>query len=336
VLLALAGDTMLGRGVAEALSTSPPGSLVAGEVVAFAARADLFFLNLESCISERGDPWPSPGKPFFFRAPPQAIDLLTHLGVDCVTLANNHALDFGVDALRDTLGFLDSAGIAHVGAGMDQAEARRPAALDAAGSRVEVLGIADHPSDFAAGVDRPGIAFADLRRGVSDWVLESVRTSTADVVVVTPHWGPNMAPDPVPHVRHAARQLVDAGAALVAGHSAHVFHGVPGRVLYDLGDFLDDYAVDPVLRNDLGLLWLVDLDREGVHRIEALPLRLDFCHTRPASGEDAAWIRRRLREACAAMETEVAEEDGLLVISPPEGPPPGGRAGRSAGRNALG
>jgi poly-gamma-glutamate capsule biosynthesis protein CapA/YwtB (metallophosphatase superfamily) len=337
VLLALAGDTMLGRGVAEALSTSPPCSLVAREVAAFAARADLFLLNLECCISERGDPWPSPGKPFFFRAPPQAIDLLTHLGVDCVTLANNHALDYGVDALGDTLGFLDSAGIVHVGAGMDQAEARRPAALDAAGSRVEVLGIADHPSDFAAGVDRPGIALADLRRAVPDWVLESVRASPADVVVVTPHWGPNMATDPVPHVRHAAQGLVDAGASLVAGHSAHVFHGVSGGVLYDLGDFLDDYAVDPVLRNDLGLLWLVDLDRDGIHRIEALPLRLDFCHTRRASGEDAAWIRERFRKACAAMGTEVEEEeDGCLVISPPEGPRPGGRAGRSAGRNAPG
>jgi poly-gamma-glutamate capsule biosynthesis protein CapA/YwtB (metallophosphatase superfamily) len=336
VLLALAGDTMLGRGVAEALSTSPPESLVSGEVAAFAARADLFLLNLECCISERGDPWPSLGKPFFFRAPPQAIDLLTHLGVDCVTLANNHALDFGVDALRDTLGFLDSAGIAHVGAGMDQAEARRPATLGAGGSRVEVMGIADHPSDFAAGADRPGIAYADLRRALPDWVLESVRGSTADVVMVTPHWGPNMAPDPVPHVRDAARRLVDAGASLVAGHSAHVFHGVSGGVLYDLGDFLDDYAVDPVLRNDLGLLWLVDLDRQGIHRIEALPLRLDYCYTRPASGEDATWIRGRLREACAAMGTEVGEDDGLLVISPPEGPRPGGHAGRSAGRSALG
>jgi poly-gamma-glutamate capsule biosynthesis protein CapA/YwtB (metallophosphatase superfamily) len=334
VLLALAGDTMLGRGVAEALSTSPPRSLVADEVAGFAGRADLFLLNLECCISQRGERWASPGKPFFFRAPPQAVDLLTHLGVDCVTLANNHALDFGVEAFGDTLGFLASAGIAHVGAGMDQTEARRPATLNAAGSRVEILGIADHPSDFAAGVARPGIAFADLRRAVPDWVLDSARASTADVVVVTPHWGPNMAPEPVPHVRDAARQLVDAGASLVAGHSAHVFHGVSGAVLYDLGDFLDDYAVDPVLRNDLGLLWLVDLDREGIHRIEALPLRLDFCHTRRATGEDAVWIRRRFRQACAAMGTEVEEEDGSLVISPPEGPRPGGRAGRSAGRNA--
>ncbi len=93
--LALAGDTMLGRGVAEQLAHVPPPQLFADEVVAIAHEADLFLLNLECAISERGERWPNPRKPFFFRAPLIAIEALTHLGVDCVSLANNHALDFG-------------------------------------------------------------------------------------------------------------------------------------------------------------------------------------------------------------------------------------------------
>ncbi len=101
-----------------------------------------------------------------------------------------------------------------------------------------------------------------------------------------------------------------AGATLIAGHSAHLFHGLGRRVLYDLGDFLDDYAVDPKLRNDLGLLFLVDL---GGSRLEAIPLTLEFAYTRLADGGDFAWVRRRFREACAAFGTEVAEEDGRLV-----------------------
>jgi poly-gamma-glutamate capsule biosynthesis protein CapA/YwtB (metallophosphatase superfamily) len=315
VLLALAGDTMLGRGVAERLRSAPPRSLVDPAVVAFAHRADLFLLNLECCISERGDPWPVPEKPFFFRAPPAAIDLLSHLGVGCVTLANNHALDFGEEALADTLTHLDSAGIAHVGAGANVRAARASTVLDAGGLRVEVAALADHPSDFAAAADRPGTAFADLGAGVPGWFLEAVRGSAADAVVVTPHWGPNMTSQPVPSVRVAARALVDAGATLVAGHSSHVFHGVEGRVMFDLGDFLDDYAVDSTLRNDLGLLWMATLDRAGPRRIEALPLRLDYCLTRAATGEDAAWIARRLQAACRAMGTDVSEEDGLLIIS---------------------
>src|SRR5919112_1705057 len=119
VTLALAGDTMLGRGVAERLVADPGWELFAPGVVAFAAQADLFVLNLECCISERGERFPEPGKPFFFRAPPVAAERLAELGVDCVTLANNHALDYGAEALLDTLEHLGAAGVAWVGAGED-------------------------------------------------------------------------------------------------------------------------------------------------------------------------------------------------------------------------
>jgi hypothetical protein len=200
-------------------------------------------------------------------------------------------------------------------AGADLEQARRPTILATGELRVAVLGVTDHPADFAAGPDRPGVAFADLARQMPDWLLQTVREADAEVVLVTPHWGPNMTSAPVGHVRRAATALVDAGATLVAGHSAHVPHGVAGPVLYDLGDFLDDYRVDPRLRNDLGLLFLVTLDGRGPVRLEALPLKLEYCHTRLASGEDAAWMRRRFRSACAALDTTVEEEAGRLLIN---------------------
>ena len=317
VTLALAGDTMLGRSVARTLATTPPEALVAPEVRAALAEADLVVLNLECCISERGRPWDALGKPFFFRAPPRAVELLVLLGTDCVTLANNHALDYGVDALADTRDHLAAAGIATVGAGDDLQQARRPAMLTAGGLRVAVLGITDHPADFAAAPGRPGVAFANLGRQVPDWLTALVREAgaQADVILVTPHWGPNMTPAPVRHVRRAATALVEAGATLVAGHSAHVPHGVAGRVLYDLGDFLDDYRVDPMLRNDLGLLFLITLDALGPVRLEALPLKLQYCHTRLATGEDGAWMRHRFQAACADLGTTVEEAAGRLTIT---------------------
>ncbi|MDP8978949.1 MAG: CapA family protein, partial [Actinomycetota bacterium] len=164
--VALAGDTMLGRGVADRLRREPGCRLFADGVVDAARDADLCVLNLECCVSERGERWSAPGKPFFFRAPPSAVAELRRLGVDAVTLANNHALDYGSDALADTLGHLRAAGIATAGAGPDERTARRPAHLEAGGARLTLLGLADHPEDFAAGPDRPGIAYADLRRGV--------------------------------------------------------------------------------------------------------------------------------------------------------------------------
>jgi len=206
--------------------------------------------------------------------------------------------------LRQTL--LGAAGIRWAGAGENVEEARTPAVV----AGLPILAFADHEPGFAAGPGRPGIVYADLSRGLPDWLRK-----LAPGALVCPHWGPNMTPSPLPHVRAAARALHEAGAALVAGTSAHVFHGVEGNVLYDLGDFLDDYAVHPRLRNDHGLLFLVELESDGPPRIEAVPLRLEFAYTRLARGEEAAWIRRRFREACAAFETEVIEEDGRLVIA---------------------
>ena len=312
--LALAGDTMLGRGVAEALAEREPASLVAPEVVALAREADLFVLNLECCISERGQPWPAAGKPFFFRAPPRATELLVHLGVGCVTLANNHALDFGEEALLDTFDHLAAAGIAWVGAGRDLERARAPVVVEAGGERVGVFAFSDHPEDFAAAPGSPGIAWADLREGFPDWARERIGALDAEVVVAEPHWGPNMKDRPLRYVREAAAELRRAGATLVAGHSAHVVQGVEGTVLYDLGDFLDDYRVDARLRNDLGLLFLLEIDEGEPRRLEAIPLKLEYCFTRTAEGDDAAWIRRRFRELCAELGTDTTESDGRVVI----------------------
>lgn len=308
---------MLGRDVAEVLATSPPAALFADEVVAAFGQADLAIVNLECCISTRGTPWPDPGKPFFFRAPPVAIEALTLLGVDCVSLANNHALDFGTEALLDTFDHLRAAGIKWVGAGVNLEEARQPLVFDAAGMRLAVVAFTDHPAEFAAGPDRPGVAYADLRCGAPDWLLDTVRAAAgdADAVLVTPHWGPNMCPAPLPYVQRAAHKLRGAGATLVAGHSAHVFQGVEDHILYDLGDFIDDYAIDPVLRNDLGLLFLLVLDPRP-QRLEAIPLTLDYCHTRlaAATGQDAAWVCQRFRRLCAEFGTDVAERGGRLAI----------------------
>lgn len=317
VRVALAGDTMLGRGVAALLRDDPGKRLVSKEICDITAGVDAFVLNLECCISERGSPWPDPAKRFFFRAPPSAIRVLEDLGVSCVTLANNHALDFGEEALLDTVRTLDEAGIRHVGAGRDLDEARAPATLDTGGLRVAVLGATDHPADYAAGPDRPGVAFADMREGVPEWLTRSIRAVDADVVLVTPHWGPNMTAEPLPFVRAGARALIDAGATLIAGHSAHLFHGVQEGILYDLGDFLDDYAVDPALRNDLSLLFLVTVAASGPVRLEAVPLRLDYGFTRLAEAEDAAWIARRFRDACRRLGTDARSEQDRLIVSWP-------------------
>jgi poly-gamma-glutamate synthesis protein (capsule biosynthesis protein) len=92
--------------------------------------------------------------------------------------------------------------------------------------------------------------------------------------------------------------------------------------LFDLGDFVDDYARDPFLRNDLGLLWFVTVDATGPRRVEAVPLKLEYCNTRLATGDDLRWISERFRAACGEMGTDVEAAENSLVIAAQREPEP--------------
>lgn len=318
--LALAGDAMLGRRVGEVLGTRRAADIVGEEVRAAIAEADQFVLNLESPISDRGEAQGDPATEFLFRAPPAALDFLLELGVGGVSLGNNHALDYGPDALLDTFARLDDAGIAWVGAGPDLAAARRPVVFDVGGFRLALVAVCGDPPHYAATPDRPGVAYARLDGGeIPAWLAEVVAASTyqADAVMVTPHWGPSaaMTEEPIRARRMSAAAIVRAGASFVAGHSAHLVQGVEGLVLYDMGDFLNDYAHHITKRNDLGLLFLLTLDRDGPVELEAVPLHITFRSTALATGQDAAWIRRRFRRACRALGTDAHERNGRVVVS---------------------
>jgi poly-gamma-glutamate synthesis protein (capsule biosynthesis protein) len=163
----------------------------------------------------------------------------------------------------------------------------------------------------------PGIAYAELRRGLPTWLVDAICEVDADAVLVTPHWGPNMAERPLCSTRAAASELLEAGATLVAGHSGHVFQGIEARVLYDLGDFVDDYRTDPTCRNDLGLLWLVTLDERGPRSLEALPLKLGYCQTRQAIGKDAAGSAAASARSAGSWGRPSADE---AIASPSHGP----------------
>ena len=321
--IALLGDVMLGRTVAERLAEGPPERVWSDELLELCGSCDALVCNLECCISERGSPTARiRGKPFFFRAPPAALEALAAIGTSAVSLANNHALDYEEPALADTLEQLAAAGIAAAGAGADVERARHGAVVAAGELRLGLLAATDHPAQFAATRDAPGVAFADLGAGLPEWMrteLARLRRE-ADVVVAFPHWGPNMTSEPARWQRTRARELVAAGADLVAGHSAHLFHGVGGiggrKVLYDLGDALDDYAVDPKLRNDLGILALWRPRSEP--RLELVGLELRFCETRLARGAEADWIAERLERACAPLGTRIERVGEQRFVARPQ------------------
>ncbi|MHB1570927.1 MAG: CapA family protein [Solirubrobacteraceae bacterium] len=321
MLVGLLGDVMLGRMVAAALERQPPAELWAPELRELAGSLDLVVCNLECCISTRGRPTTLiEGKPFFFRAPPAAIKALEAMNIRAVGLANNHALDFGEEALEDTLALLTASDIATAGAGVGSEAARRAAIIPVRDRLVGMVAVTDHPVQYAAAPGHVGVAFAPMHDGAPDWLLSEIAAlrKRCDAVIVFPHWGPNMATQPALWQQRAASELHAAGADLVAGHSAHLFHGVGsngGLTLYDLGDVLDDYMIDPALRNDLGVLAIWCPRSEP--RLELVGLRLDYCHTGLAQGADAEWIAARLARACHRLGSGITRSgEQRFVIEP--------------------
>ena len=178
--IALLGDVMLGRAVADALGGIEPQEVWAAELREIAASCDAVVCNLECCVSSRGERTRRvPGKPFFFRAPPRAISSLEAIGVGAVGLANNHALDHEQEALADSVEALRGAGIGFAGAGEDVSEARRGVVIEAGERRVGMVGVSDHPEEFAAADGSQGIAYADLRRGIPAWLADELTVHPA-------------------------------------------------------------------------------------------------------------------------------------------------------------
>lgn len=203
--------------------------------------ADLSVVNVEMAISDRGTPH---HKTYVFRAPPSAARRIAAGGVRIANLANNHAMDYGGDALADTVDLLEGAGVATIGAGRDIDEAYRYRILTTDGG-VSVAFVGASlivPSNFAAGSSTPGVASAhppDLAR-----VLDTVRAAVAaaDAVVAIVHWGIERDPCPDDAQRLLARQLLDAGADAVIGHHPHVLQPVvftgEKLVAFSLGNFI--------------------------------------------------------------------------------------------------
>ncbi|MBM7504874.1 CapA family protein [Agromyces aurantiacus] len=305
--IAFVGDVMLGRLVADELRRHPPEHPW-GDALRLLRRADVLVGNLEFVLSSDGRPWP--GKTFHFRADPAAVASLEAAGFDLVSVANNHVLDFGWDAAAESLATLASHGIRFAGAGEDLEAAQRPAVLERAGLRVGMLAFTDNEPGWAAGPGAPGVHHVppDPRDPRAAALFESVARARdhADLLVVSAHWGGNWGVDVPPTHRAFARALVDAGADVVFGHSPHIPRGVEvirGRpVLYSAGDFVDDYAVDPVERNDRSFVFVLRADGGVPVELRLHPTEIGDCRVRLA-GASAERIASEMSRRCAVLGT---------------------------------
>lgn len=312
--LGVTGDVMIGRLVNEVLATRKP-AYPWGDLLEELRNTDLNLINLEaaltSCTKEVA-------KVFNFKSDPSHIQSLVEASVDVVNLANNHVLDYSEEGLLETLETLDAAGIQHVGAGKTLAEASQPVIVARKGISVGFLGYTDNEPSWIATKKHAGIRYIEV--GDIAALQEDIRSlkQQVDVVVVSLHWGPNMRERPSTEFVDFAHQLVDLGVDVVHGHSAHIFQGVEhykgSLILYDTGDFIDDYYVDPILRNDRSFLYIVEIDKQGFRKLRMIPSLISHFQANRAKEEEQEEIIQRMMALSKEFHTQLREEGGELHL----------------------
>jgi poly-gamma-glutamate synthesis protein (capsule biosynthesis protein) len=327
VKIALTGDVMLGRLVNQRMVENPsvrPEALW-GDVLPVMFTADCRLINLECVISSQGAKWRPTTKAFHFRAQPRALEFLHAAHIEGATLANNHVLDYGPDALLDCLTLLDAGKIQRAGAGTTLEEAVAPALFSLPQGTVAVMALTDNEPEWEASKIQPGVNYVSYddqgllepyRSRIAEAVVLARRR--AEFVIVSAHVGPNWG-TPSRAMQRLAHELLDMGADLYWGHSNHTPQGIEfeaGKaILYSTGDFIDDYMVDREERNDLSFLFMVEAENNRISTIALYPTTIEDLAVRRASQDEWEFLIRTMQAKCKALGTIMNVDDQMGTIN---------------------
>jgi len=309
------GDVMIGRSL-DAIISQHGYHFPWGNVLPLMQQTSMNIINLETALTHSNK---KAIKTFDFKSTPDKIHSLILANTTFASLANNHILDFGIEGMQETIKTMDQAGIKHAGAGNNHAEASAPLVVTKNNIRLGILSLTDNEPGWKAH-DGPGINYINLydhndkRHVLNDIADLSKKT---DFVIVSIHWGPNMQEKPSAEFIQFAHDMIDHGAHIIHGHSAHILQGIEcyrhGLILYDTGDFVDDYVVDPELRNDLSAFFKVRINKSGIINLTLVPVRISFCQVNLAREEDYTWVMHRIKSQSSEFNTQIGQ-DGTITL----------------------
>ena len=315
--LAVVGDIMLARGVARKIREQGLEYPLA-RTAARLQRADFAFANLESPFGLKGRPIPD--KLIWFRADPSYVAALTGAGIDAVTLANNHILDYDTENFLETLEILERNGILYTGGGRTLGEARRPLLAEVKGIRVAFLGYSQFADLFWSWKYRRSFAATGTLPGVApmreDYIIEDIRQarSVADIVVVAFHWGEEYQNYPTAAQVALGHRAVETGADIVLGFHPHAIQGIEfyrqGVIAYSLGNFVMDQKRD-ITRESMILEFL--LSPRGVLGVEIVPAMIDEGQPRILEGEERLQLLSKFRSLSSIAKEDFGKKSRIIT-----------------------
>lgn len=360
--LFLAGDVMTGRGIDQALPHSVPPVLYesyvkdARDYIQIAEREngniktplsyeyvwgdalgvwkneapDVKLVNLETSITTYDEPWARKG--IHYRMHPRNVQLLTTAGIDHVSLANNHMLDWSRPGLKQTMSALGSARIPFSGAGMNATEAGKPSVLQQGEKRILIFSYgapnSGFPPTWAADKDQSGVNYlSGFGKDGIEKVKKEIRSykKPGDLVIFSIHWGGNWGYTIPGEHKNFAHELIDeAGVDLIFGHSSHHPLGLEvynnKLILYGAGDFINDYEGirgHDQYRPELSLMYFPELDMENgnLHSLKMMPMEIKRFSLNHASKEQGNWLKDVLTREGKEFGTGVSSnENGALWL----------------------
>lgn len=316
--LAAVGDIMLGSWIVDKVAAEGVDTPF-DSTRHWIESADLAVGNLEAPLADQGERFME--KQYTFKVPTHMVKGIVNAGFDVLTLANNHIMDYGCGALKQTLAALDEAGLRHCGAGLNLTEACAPTIIEANGLRLAFVGLTTtYPDQFWATSTRCGTCRP------TDEVMEQILAkckAEADLTIINIHWGTEKNKTPNPDQIERAHRLIDLGADLVLGHHPHVLQGVEvykGRLIaYSLGNYIfGSYSENA----HTSMIMRITLDIDGMVKARLVPIHVFNAvvqfQPKELRGEGKAQVIRELQTLSAALNrgTNIIDDQGNILARP--------------------
>ncbi|GHU44411.1 capsular polysaccharide biosynthesis protein [Clostridia bacterium] len=286
------GDIYLSDYVLNQYKEKGISGVLSEELLTQTKNADLAMANEEFGFSTRGEP--QADKQFTFRVNPSYVSVFQDMGLDIVSLANNHSLDFGAEALSDSFATLDQAGILYAGAGDSKERSLRAMKIDANGKKIGILAATRviPTADWNIDNRKPGLLCTYDGIALCEAITEA--KEHFDFVVVYVHWGVEKAEKPQDYQKDLARAYIDAGADLVVGAHPHVLQGIEyykGKpIVYSLGNFIFYQEIEATV------LLHISMEADGNTMLRLIPATASGALTKEAEGEAAKRILAHMRD----------------------------------------
>ncbi len=281
-------------------------------------------MNLECVMSNVGHKWDETPKVFHFRSGLKNIQCLKNAKIDTLSCANNHILDYRHEAMVEMLQTFDQMQYPYVGIDMNFEQAAAMKIANVNNLKIDIISCTDNEPGWEATDDKMGARYikidpADHRYQM---LLQQIKQQRqlVDLMIVSIHWCGNWDLLPPDQHRQRGRQLIDAGADIIFGHCAHIIRGVEvyksKPIIYSGGDFVDDYAIDPEQRNDLGGIFEVNIDDCGqAQSLIFHPTVIKDFQVNHATGNNLSLISNRFINMCQEMNTIATVMDHKVHIN---------------------